>query len=109
MRQDGVYGAYMPMNAEERLIRIAELIPGPCPPPDIAGGFDMCPCGSGQAWPCTSTQAAWLATGVDEAAQVRKACKAAELEMAIEQEYWEELNERDPEAARQYAMRQLGW
>jgi len=98
-----------PGDEAARLAKIAKLLPGPCPPPDIAGGFDLCPCRSGGAWPCDATRAAWLAMGIDEDAEVRKACKAAELEMAIEQEHWEALNEADPEAARQFALRQLGW
>ena len=97
------------MNETERLAKIAELLPGPCPPPDIAGGFDLCPCGYGGAWPCDQTRAAWLATGVDGDAEVQKACRAAAAEMEAEEAAWEALNEENPEAARRYAMRKLGW
>jgi len=43
-----------------RLQVIAELL-APCPPPDIAHGYDLCPCGTGCSWPCAKTRAAWLA------------------------------------------------
>jgi hypothetical protein len=96
------------VTPDERLAKIAEVLK-PCGAPDIAGGYDLCPCGSGEAWPCQMTQAAWLAAGLDLNTEVRKVTKAAEIEMAIEQEHWEELNAIDPAAARRYAARQLGW
>ena len=36
-----------------------------CGPPDIVNGYDMCPCGRGEAWPCEITRAAWIARGLD--------------------------------------------
>ncbi|MFF9908785.1 hypothetical protein ACF1HU_35895 [Streptomyces olivaceus] len=59
-----------PQTAEERLATIAELIT-PCPPPDVANGYDMCLCGAGVVWPCNTTKAAWLAGGHDVAQKVR--------------------------------------
>jgi hypothetical protein len=47
-----------------RLERIASLL-RPCAVPDLAHGFDMCPCGTGGSWPCIKTIAAWLAAGLD--------------------------------------------
>ena len=47
-----------------RLTRIASLL-RPCAVPDLAHGFEMCPCGTGGSWPCTKTIAAWLAAGLD--------------------------------------------
>jgi hypothetical protein len=54
-----------------RLDIIATLI-HPCPPPDIAGGYDMCPCGLGCSWPCPKTRAAWLARGLDPDTEISK-------------------------------------
>ena len=42
----------------------------PCPPPDVAAGFDRCPCGHHGSWPCPTTRAAWLARGIDPDAEV---------------------------------------
>ena len=47
-----------------RIERIASLL-RPCPVPDLAHGFDACPCGTGPSWPCPKTIAAWLAAGLD--------------------------------------------
>ncbi len=54
-----------------RLDLIATLIQ-PCPPPDIANGYDMCPCGLGCCWPCPVTRAAWLARGLDPDTEIDK-------------------------------------
>jgi hypothetical protein len=48
---------------------IATLI-NPCPAPDIAAGYEMCPCGHGCSWPCPATQAAWLARGLDPGTEI---------------------------------------
>jgi hypothetical protein len=77
------------------LDEIAALLPGPCPEPGIAQGNDMCPCGSGEVWPCNLTRAAWLAAGADPEAEVRRVLDA--------------LREQDPDAARRKAIRDLGW
>ncbi|GLZ36341.1 hypothetical protein Lesp02_85280 [Lentzea sp. NBRC 105346] len=58
------------------LDRIADLVPA-CPPPDIAQGYDPCPCGRGQSWPCSLTRAAWLARGLDVHDEIRAACQVA--------------------------------
>jgi hypothetical protein len=49
----------------QRLAQLTDLIPGPCPPPDIAGGFDVCPYHPDGTWPCPPTVAAWLVRGLD--------------------------------------------
>ena len=98
------------MNETERLAKIAELLPGPCPEPGIADGMDMCICRSGEVFPCSTTQATWLARGLDPAEENRKALSKAKAQMAAEQlEYEAILGEEGEEAARQYAMRKLGW
>lgn len=45
----------------------------PCPPPDVAAGFDRCPCGHPGSWPCPATRAAWLARGLDPDAEAGRA------------------------------------
>lgn len=47
-----------------RLAGIADLV-DPCPPPRVYEGMDWCPTHPGSPWPCTSTQVAWLARGLD--------------------------------------------
>jgi hypothetical protein len=54
-----------------RLQVIATLI-HPCPPPDVMCGFDMCPCGIGCTWPCPTTQAAWIARGLNPDAEISR-------------------------------------
>jgi hypothetical protein len=97
------------VTPEERLAKIAELIPGPCPEPGIASGMDLCVCGSGEVWPCSITQAAWLARGLDIEEENRKVLAVVRREMAAEQAAWDALYEEDPEAARRKAMKDLGW
>ena len=72
----------------ERLTRIGELIT-PCPPPDMAAGIDLCPCGTGQTWPCARTMAAWLAAGENPDTQIRLACQACSQQMAAEHAEWQ--------------------
>lgn len=91
------------------LAQIANLLPAPCGEPGIADGNDLCPCRSGEVWPCNVTRAKWLATGRDPEAEVRKVLDAAKATMAAEQAEWKALDEEDPEAARRYALRKLGW
>lgn len=95
--------------AEGTLTQIAGLLPSPCGEPGIADGNDLCPCGSGEVWPCSLTRAAWLATGRDPQAEMRKVLDAAKAAMSAEMAEWEALDEEDPEAARRYALRKLGW
>jgi hypothetical protein len=59
------------MTTEERLAKIAELLPAPCPEPGIAGGVDACVCGSGETFPCSITRAAWLARGLDPGEEIQ--------------------------------------
>lgn len=40
----------------------------PCPPPDIAHGWDLCP--HGEKWPCKATKAAWQLRGLDPDQQI---------------------------------------
>jgi hypothetical protein len=93
----------------ERLAKIAELLPNPCHEPGIANGMDLCRCGSGEVFPCSITQAAWLAAGLDVAEENRKALAPVKQQMAAEHAAWEALNEVDPAAARRAAQRALGW
>lgn len=44
----------------------------PCPTPDLLTGITLCPCGTGEPWPCQDTEVAWLARGLDPAEQVRR-------------------------------------
>ncbi len=56
----------------ERLAEIAHLLT-PCPPPDVATyGENLCECGYGGTWPCPTTRAAWIAQGLDPAAEARR-------------------------------------
>ncbi len=56
------------LRLEQRLQQIAQRLL-PCPVPDVADGWDLC--AHGLPWPCPSTEAAWLARGLDPAEQVR--------------------------------------
>lgn len=96
------------MTTEERFARIAELIVA-CPEPGIASGMDMCICGSGEVWPCSTTQAAWLAGGLTVEDEMRRQLEPVKQQMADKQAMWEALNEEDPEAARWLAAKDLGW
>ncbi len=75
---------------EERLAKLADLL-RECPPPDMAGGYDQCAHGT---WPCSITQAAWLAQGRDRDQEMQAACQAAAREMQIEEASWETLQEQ---------------
>jgi hypothetical protein len=110
----GVYRAALTAAGRGAILRatykppISELLT-PCPEPGIADGRDLCPCGSGEVWPCKITRAAWLTAGLDPDAEMRKVLDAAKAAMAAEHAEWEALNEEDPDAARRYALRRLGW
>lgn len=67
-------------DPEARLDQIARLI-HPCPAPDVANGYDLCPVHPRSSWPCNSTKAAWLARGIDVRQQVRNAMNAARAQM----------------------------
>lgn len=54
---------------------------GACAPPNIADGFDLCTCGSGEAWPCATTRAVWAVSGIDSDAEIKRVCDAAKFEM----------------------------
>jgi hypothetical protein len=64
-----------------RLTVIAALLQ-PCPPPDIAAGFDACPCGTGGSWPCAVTKAAWIARGLDPDTEIERALAQVRTEWA---------------------------
>jgi hypothetical protein len=55
---------------EQRLQQIAQRVT-PCQIPDVAGGWDLC--AHGLPWPCPTTEAAWIARGLDRDEQVRAA------------------------------------
>lgn len=63
-------------DSEARLESIAALI-SPCPAPDVANGYDLCPVHQGSVWPCDTTKAAWLARGMNVKEQVRAAMDRA--------------------------------
>jgi hypothetical protein len=52
---------------EARLQQIAQRLT-PCPIPDFTDGWDLC--AHGLPWPCPTTEAAWIARGLDRAEQV---------------------------------------
>lgn len=64
--------------AEDRLDVIAAKT-APCPPPDVANGYDSCQHGP---WPCPATEVAWIAAGLDVAAQVAAAAREWRARMA---------------------------
>lgn len=78
------------LGTSERLALIAQLI-RPCRPPDIAAGYDLCPCRTGVTWPCNQTTAAWLASGQDPAANIAQACRQAGQQQQIDLIKAEEL------------------
>lgn len=53
---------------DARLQQISQWI-NPCPVPDASQVWDLC--AHGLPWPCPSTEAAWIAGGLDRADQVR--------------------------------------
>ena len=54
----------------EALREIARRI-SPCPIPDVANGWNLC--AHGLPWPCPTTEAAWIARGLDRDEQVSAA------------------------------------
>ena len=76
------------MTPEERLDRIAELLPE-CPEPGIADGNDMCVCGSGEVFPCSGTQAAWIARGLDIEEENNRILVGVKKQMAADEAAWE--------------------
>lgn len=64
--------------------QVVELLPQPCPLPDVAAGEDGCPCDAGVCWPCQLTQAIWLARGIDPDAEQKRLIAAARQAMAID-------------------------
>lgn len=42
----------------------------PCPAPDVAAGWDLC--AHEMPWPCSITEAAWIARGLDRDDQVQR-------------------------------------
>lgn len=43
----------------------------PCPIPDVANGWDLC--AHALPWPCPTTEAAWIARGLDRDEQIAAA------------------------------------
>lgn len=52
----------------QRLQQIAQRLTA-CPIPDVTNGWDLC--AHGLPWPCPTTEAAWIARGLDRDKQVR--------------------------------------
>jgi len=67
-------------GVESDLADLAEQV-GACLPPNIAGGYGLCTCNSGEAWPCKKTHLVWLAGGVDADAEIKRVCDAAEFDI----------------------------
>lgn len=59
----------------DRLQELHDLLPGPCPVPDVMNGSDQCEHGT---WShCPATRAAWLAAGLDPLEAMRTAVAEA--------------------------------
>ena len=86
-------------TSEERLTRIAELISA-CPAPDVMQGYDQCAHGT---WPCATTEAAWLARGIERDDEMRKLREYATREAQIEDA--ERETQEEYEAARREGRR----
>jgi hypothetical protein len=74
-----------PLVDEVRRLRaaghaLAELV-GACSPPDIAGGYDACPCGRGSSWPCQQTRAVWAIRGIDADAEIAAVMERVRFEI----------------------------
>jgi NTP pyrophosphatase (non-canonical NTP hydrolase) len=69
------------------LAKIAESI-DPCGPPDVANGYDLCPCDSGSLWPCSTTWAAWLARGLDPDEEVARVMRRVRNELIAASPDW---------------------
>jgi hypothetical protein len=67
----GVSSTLLLRSERDRRDQIAGLVK-PCPPPDMLGGRDLCPCGQGVSWPCGQTRVAWLARGLDPDQETRR-------------------------------------
>lgn len=63
------------VDPQHALEEIARRI-SPCPPPDVFNGYDICPTHPSSGWPCSNTEAAWLARGLDRTEQVKAALAA---------------------------------
>jgi hypothetical protein len=64
------------LRTGRELLRLIADLAEPCPPPDLLGGWDMCPCGRGVSWPCDHTRVAWLARGLDPDLEARQIVRA---------------------------------
>jgi hypothetical protein len=76
-------------SLEERLTAIAERISA-CPAPDALAGRDQCAHGT---WPCATTEAAWLARGIERDDEMRKLREHATREAMAEDARWETQQE----------------
>jgi hypothetical protein len=77
-------------DPRQALAAIAELL-APCPCPDWTQGYDLCTCGSGQGYPCNITAAAWIARGLEPAAEASRALRQ-----------FTPIDEYDPSEAKEY-------
>lgn len=73
------------LTPKERLDAIAARLE-PCSAPDVFNGYDLCPCGFGGAFPCPTTEAAWLARGLDPMAENRRGIDAMRPEELTEED-----------------------
>jgi hypothetical protein len=71
------------LMAVQRLALLALLL-HPCPPPNYSAGQDACTCGSGTIWPCSTTEAAWIARGQTPAEEVERVFRAVGEDIAFE-------------------------
>ena len=67
MRPETTATAVAERDLELRLQQIAQRLT-PCPIPDVTEGWDLC--AHGLPWPCPTTEAAWIARGLDRDQQV---------------------------------------
>lgn len=67
----------------QRLAFIALLLE-PCPPPKLADGYAECTCDTGVPWPCTTTQAAWMARGQSAETEVQAVYRGVGEDIAFE-------------------------
>jgi hypothetical protein len=81
-----------PATDSERLAVIAGLI-SPCPEPGVYDGNDMCVCRSGEVFPCSTTQAAWLARGLDVAEENHRVLEPARRQFEADAAAWDEADQ----------------
>lgn len=75
----GRHAAAQETTALRALVLRACTYIAPCPPPDVAAGFDSCVHGT---WPCARTELGWQLRGLDPEAERSRAAAAWRSEMA---------------------------